>query len=152
MTISSSIALKAAKSVYVALWFFLVSYGGAWGQAFEGRELPSPAEIRETYQVALGDEDEVPDLLQSAFVAADDPDFFELPSRQSFFTEQIVKYEFLPFAETPVIRRLRIHLISLRIETTLSHEEILGWYVNRVWLGRGCYGVVDAAFAYFIAR
>lgn len=31
----------------------------------------------------------------------------------------------------------------------LSHDELLNWYVHRVYLGQGCYGVEDAARAYF---
>jgi membrane peptidoglycan carboxypeptidase len=146
---SPRFALRAAKLAYIALWLFLVSYNSAWGQPFEGGDLPSLAEIRERYQDVLRDRDEMPQLLRLAFVAADDPNFFESPLRHSLFTEQVIKSNFIRFAETPVILRLRIHLISLKIEETLSHDEVLSLYMSRVWLGRGCYGVLDAAFAYF---
>ncbi len=150
--IDLSFVLQALRSAHFALWLSIVPSCGAWGQVYEGRELPSLTEIRETYQVAVEGGDEIPQILRFAFIAADDPDFLASPSNQSLFTEQIVKSEFLPFAETSAIRRQRIRLISLKIEASLSHHEILSWYTNRVWLGGGCYGIADAAFAYFGKR
>lgn len=149
LTIDLSIVVRAARSASFALWITLVPACGAWGQVYEGREIPSTAEIQDSYRVAVVGRDEIPQLLRYAFVAADDPNFFQLPSHQTVFTEQIVKSEFLPFAEKSTIRKQRIRLISLDIEATLSHDEILNWYMNRVWLGGGCYGVADAAIAYF---
>lgn len=40
-------------------------------------------------------------------------------------------------------------LLALRIETTLSKEEILHLYLNIIYLGEGCYGVESASRTYF---
>ena len=149
LNVDLSIVVRAASLASFALWITLFPASGVWGQVYEGREIPGPAEIQDSFRVAVVGKNEIPQLLRDAFVAADDPNFFQLPSHQTVFTEQIVKSEFLPFAEKSTIRKQRIRLISLEIEATLSLDEILNWYMNRVWLGGGCYGVADAAFAYF---
>lgn len=66
----------------------------------------------------------------------------------STITQQLAKNTFLS-AEKTFKRKLRELILARRIEKSLSKEEILEFYLNKVYLGAGAYGVQMAAQAYF---
>ncbi len=39
--------------------------------------------------------------------------------------------------------------LAFVIGETLTHDEIIAWYANQIFLGQTCFGVADASMAYF---
>lgn len=66
----------------------------------------------------------------------------------STLTMQLARVSF-GIEEKSLHRKLLEAVLALRIEQTFSKKEILSFYVNRVYLGSGIYGVERAAQAYF---
>jgi len=113
--------------------------------------------------------DDVPPLLVKAFLAAEDDHFFEhsgvdLPGlmraalelartgkkRQggSTITMQVARNFFLS-SEKTYLRKLTEILLAFRIEDSLSKDEILELYFNKIYLGHRAYGVEAAAHVYY---
>jgi len=114
----------------------------------------------------------IPDHVVQAFVSAEDQNFYEHPGVDfvgiaraavtnlrnigtgrrpvgaSTITQQIAK-NFLLSNEVSITRKAREALLALRIEETLSKDQILELYLNQIYLGRGAYGVAAASLAYF---
>lgn len=66
----------------------------------------------------------------------------------STLTQQLVKLLALN-REKKLIRKIKEALLSIRLETILTKEEILERYLNHVYFGHGYYGVKTAAKGYF---
>src|SRR5262249_54115021 len=66
----------------------------------------------------------------------------------STITQQVAKL-MLVGSERNVVRKLREAILAHKIETRLSKDQILGIYLNHVYLGHGAYGVQAAAEIYF---
>ncbi len=66
----------------------------------------------------------------------------------STLTMQLARNSF-ELRERSLKRKFLEMAIARRIEATYSKEEILGFYVNRIFLGSGLYGVERASQAYF---
>lgn len=66
----------------------------------------------------------------------------------STLTQQLVKNTELSPKKT-LKRKIKEALLSLKIETVLSKEEILERYLNYIFFGHGYYGVRTAALGYF---
>src|SRR6056297_229362 len=126
------------------------------------------AEFGEQRRIPLEIE-EIPARLQQAFLAAEDDRFFEHPgvdwqglARAAIavaltgeptqgggtITMQVARNFFLGREKT-ISRKVREILLALRIEHILSKEEILGLYLNKIFLGQRAYGVGAAAEVYF---
>ena len=114
----------------------------------------------------------IPKLVVDAFIAAEDKDFFthfgidlkaiaraslqnvprlirgQRPIGASTITQQVAK-NFLLSSELSLDRKIREVLLALRIENTLSKEQILDLYLNEIYLGKGAYGIAAAAMIYF---
>ena len=111
----------------------------------------------------------IPDVVQKAFVAAEDRRFFEHhgvdergiirafignfanPGRLqggSTITQQVVK-NLLVGDDVTYERKIREMIVASRVESTLSKPEILELYLNSAYLGRGSWGVEMAARSYF---
>lgn len=71
----------------------------------------------------------------------------ELREGGSTITQQLARNVFLTLERTPSRKIMEI-LLALRIETTLSKEEILHLYLNIIYFGEGCYGIESAARTY----
>ncbi len=112
--------------------------------------------------------DEVPEDLVHAVLAAEDRRFFEhggldhrglaraalanyragtVSQGGSTITQQVAK-GFLNDDQT-LTRKFREAILSVRVESTLSKEDILEIYLNKIFLGHGAYGVASAASRYF---
>ena len=113
--------------------------------------------------------EQVPDVVKKAFVAAEDVRFYkhhgvdylgilraawvnaragQVVQGGSSITQQVAKL-LLVGHERSLSRKLREAMLAYRIESQLSKDQILGIYLNHVYLGHGAYGVVAAANAYF---
>jgi penicillin-binding protein 1A len=113
--------------------------------------------------------EQIPDLVRKAFVAAEDGRFYKhggvdylgvlraawanLRARQvvqggSSITQQVAKI-LIVGQERSLARKVREALLAFRIEKRLSKDQILGIYLNHVYLGHGAYGLASAATAYF---
>src|SRR4029077_3402650 len=114
----------------------------------------------------------VPKLVTSAFIAAEDKNFYEhggidfsgiaraamlyiqtygsgrRPQGASTITQQVAK-NFLLTNEVSLQRKVKEALLSLKIERTYSKEKILELYLNEIYLGVGAYGVAAASLLYF---
>ncbi|MEX2659789.1 MAG: PBP1A family penicillin-binding protein [Acidimicrobiales bacterium] len=66
----------------------------------------------------------------------------------STITQQLVKNSYLTSQRT-VSRKLKEAILAIKVERQLSKDEILERYLNRIYFGRGAYGVEAAAQAYF---
>ena len=112
---------------------------------------------------------EIPPQIIEALVAIEDTNFFEhngvnidailraiikdikamsLVEGASTITQQLVKTMVLT-RDKKIIRKIKEILLSLRLESLLSKEEILERYLNQVYFGHGYYGIKTAALGYF---
>ncbi len=112
---------------------------------------------------------EIPDVVKRAFVAAEDVRFHEhggvdylgilraaivnlraghVVQGGSSITQQVAKL-LIVGQERSLARKIREALLAYRIEKRLSKDDILGIYLNHVYLGYGAYGIGAAANAYF---
>jgi penicillin-binding protein 1A len=132
----------------------------------DGRLLAEFGEVKRT-PVAYED---IPPLLISAIVAAEDDRFFEHPGVDyqgvirailnvlstggergvggSTITQQVARQNFLT-RERLYVRKFKEQILALRIEREFSKEEILELYLNSYFFGHQSYGVVTAARTYF---
>jgi penicillin-binding protein 1A len=116
--------------------------------------------------------DQVPDQLIHAFLAAEDSNFFNhggmdvsglgramlknvvnfVSGRRleggSTITQQVAKNVLLT-NETSINRKLKEAVLSARLESTLTKEQLLELYLNEIYLGYRSYGVASAAYNYF---
>src|SRR5690606_12322556 len=110
----------------------------------------------------------IPEPLVQAFLAAEDRRFFShggldvrglgrallanvrsgtVAQGGSTITQQVAK-GFLTQDQT-ISRKLREAILSVRMESRLTKEQILEIYLNKIFLGHGAYGVAAAASRYF---
>ena len=114
----------------------------------------------------------VPKLVISAFLAAEDKNFYEhggldfggiaragvnfvqnygsgrRPQGASTITQQVAK-NFLLTNEITYTRKIKEALLALKIERTYSKDKILELYLNEIYLGLGAYGIAAASLVYF---
>ncbi|CAA0114530.1 Penicillin-binding protein 1A [BD1-7 clade bacterium] len=123
-----------------------------------GNKRRSPIDIEDT-----------PKILIDAFLAAEDDRFYEhngvslnglgraiyqalsgasRRSGGSTITQQVAKNYFLT-PEKTVIRKLREIFLALQMERSLSKDQILELYLNKIFLGHRAYGVAAAAQVYY---
>ena len=111
----------------------------------------------------------IPPRIIESLVAIEDTNFFEhnginidailraiikdikamgLVEGASTLTQQLVKTMVLT-RDKKIIRKVKEVLLSLRLESLLTKEEILERYLNQVYFGHGYYGIKTAARGYF---
>jgi penicillin-binding protein 1A len=126
------------------------------------------AEIYNEHRLVLS-LDQVPPVVIQAFLAAEDGSFYQhqgvdllgivravianFRARQtvqgaSTITQQMIR-TFLLTNERTYDRKLKEMILAWRAERILTKDEILFLYLNRIYLGRGAYGVESAARLYF---
>ncbi len=114
----------------------------------------------------------IPKQLVDAFIAAEDADFFKhkgvdykgilramfknllagrIVQGGSTITQQVTKTFFLT-PKRSLTRKLKEVAYAFGLEQNLTKEEILGLYLNNIYLGNGAYGVEAAADSYFNKR
>ncbi len=108
--------------------------------------------------------------IENAIVAAEDRDFYshngvsvrgivraawanisggEVQQGGSTITQQYVKNAVLEDSSRTVTRKAREAVLAIKMERRYSKKQILGFYLNTIYLGRGAYGIEAAARAYF---
>ena len=113
--------------------------------------------------------DTMPEHLVQAFVASEDQRFYEhsgvdyrgiaraawanLRNRDvvegaSTITQQLARIVFLD-QERSFQRKIKEIMMALKLEESLTKDQIAERYLNLVYLGSGAYGVADAAWVYF---
>lgn len=111
----------------------------------------------------------VPNHVKQAFLAAEDARFYQheglnylgmlralwvnlragkVSQGGSTITQQVVKNVLLD-SERSYERKIRETLLAHRLEQHFSKDEILGLYLNHIYLGHGRWGVEEAAVYYF---
>ena len=122
--------------------------------------------VERRYLVPL---DRVPQHVRNAFLAAEDADFYKhhgvdpisiaraalanftqnrVVQGGSTITQQVVKTLLLS-PERKIERKAKEMILSLRLETKLSKDDILYLYLNQIYFGGGAYGVQAAAQTFF---
>ncbi len=112
---------------------------------------------------------DIPSHVESAFLAAEDADFFhhegmdvlgmvralvvnlragEVRQGASTITQQVVKI-FLLSDERTLERKVQELVLARRLEQAFSKREILELYLNEIYLGHGRYGIEEASRFYF---
>ncbi|MFN2526328.1 MAG: transglycosylase domain-containing protein [Actinomycetota bacterium] len=118
----------------------------------------------------LIDTDKLPKYVGEAVVAAEDRDFYEhngvspraiaraawanltggrIEQGGSTITQQYIKNAVLEDPERTITRKIKEAILAIKLERRYSKDQILGFYLNTIYLGRGAYGVEAAARAYF---
>ncbi|WP_069649365.1 penicillin-binding protein 1A [Caloranaerobacter ferrireducens] len=121
------------------------------------------------YRTIIEDLDEIPDYLENAFIAIEDArfrkhigiDFIriigalieDLKAREivqggSTITQQLAKNVYLN-REKKLTRKIKEAYIAIQIERHLTKDQILKLYLNTVDLGKGAFGIQEAAQTYF---
>ncbi len=116
--------------------------------------------------------DEIPGYMVEALVAIEDTKFFEhngvnpdaiiraivkdIKARKfveggSTLTQQLVKNKLLTRKKT-LMRKVNEAILAIKIEHTLTKEEIMERYLNEIFFGNNYYGVKTAASGYFHKR
>ncbi|HYN36520.1 MAG TPA: transglycosylase domain-containing protein, partial [Actinomycetota bacterium] len=105
-----------------------------------------------------------------AVIAAEDKDFYdhngvslrglaraawanltggEIQQGGSTISQQYVKNAVLKDPSRTITRKFKEAILAIKLERRYSKKEILGFYLNTIYLGRGAYGIESAASAYF---
>ena len=112
--------------------------------------------------------DEMPDMLQYAFIATEDARFYEhngvdvkriigalvsnftsnTTQGGSTITQQLIKQTVLS-SERSYKRKLQEAYLAMELETRYTKDQILESYLNTIFLGGSYYGVRVAAYGYF---
>lgn len=90
--------------------------------------------------------DEVPDLVTGAVLAAEDPGFFR--GSRTAIARQYVRVAG-NITDGSTMAKVRVAIMADKLEEKYSKKDILGFYLNTIYFGRGTYGVEAAAEAYF---
>jgi len=114
---------------------------------------------------------EIPKAMRDAVLAAEDRDFYEhgalsyrgmvraalanvtrreVSQGGSTITQQYVKNAYPKVGrEKNVLRKLKEGVIAVKLEKKYTKDQILGFYLNTVYFGKGAYGVDAAARTFF---
>ena len=112
--------------------------------------------------------EEIPTLVKNAVISAEDKNFYSHKGYDaigmakaavdaargsklrgaSTITQQVMK-NFLLSGERSFDRKIKEIILAVRLEGTLSKDEILELYLNEIFLGQNSYGVTAAAQTYF---
>jgi penicillin-binding protein 1A len=115
--------------------------------------------------------DKIPDHARQAVLAAEDRDFYEhgaiswrglarataanvlrrrISEGGSTITQQYVKNAFPGVGrDRTLFRKLKEAVLAVKLERKFSKDQILEFYMNTVYYGRGAYGIDAAARTYF---
>ena len=73
----------------------------------------------------------------------------EVQQGGSTITQQYIKNAALENPERTISRKIKEAILAIKLERKYSKDDILGFYLNTIYLGRGSYGIEAAARAYF---
>lgn len=107
----------------------------------------TPAGMRARYDAARVDWQPMPEDLANLVIVANDRHFRTRPLIRSAMVAHFARIN-AP-REKGLLGHARTITTAGAISGALSHDEFLDWYLHSVYLGQGCYGVDEAALAYF---
>jgi penicillin-binding protein 1A len=137
--------------------------------------LSSNGELIEEYAIerrVIVNFEKIPIIVKGAFLIAEDREFYnhpgisiqsllraiventakkswnKKPAGGSTITQQIAK-NLLVGNKRSISRKIKEAIMAFRIESTISKNKILEIYLNQLYLGKGCYGIAEAAEYYF---
>ena len=114
--------------------------------------------------------DDLPKYVGQAVIAAEDRQFYEhngvslrgiaraawenfqggrVSQGGSTITQQYVKVAILQDPERTISRKVKEAILAIKLERRFSKRQILGFYLNTIYFGRGSYGIEAAARTYF---
>ncbi len=132
-------------------------------------------ELIEEYAIehrVITDLNKIPTIIKGAFIVAEDREFYNhsgisitslfraitdntarknwtrKPAGGSTITQQIAKNLLVGNART-ITRKIREAIMAFRIEAVIPKDKILEFYLNQLYLGKGCYGIAEACDYYF---
>lgn len=73
----------------------------------------------------------------------------EVQQGGSTITQQYIKTAVLQDPSRTITRKAKEAILAIKLEREYSKDQILGFYLNTIYLGRGAYGIEAAARAYF---
>jgi len=157
--------LRRRKKLVAALSALILLGGGglvAWGYV---SSVPTPEHLfvpetttlyyadGKTVMARLGSErrtildpKEMNDAIKQATVAAEDLAFWE--GTRTNITRQYVRLA-ADINSRSTAANVRVAIMAGKLEDKFSKEDILGFYLNTIYYGRGAHGVEEAAKAYF---
>ena len=116
--------------------------------------------------------EKIPAIVKGAFMIAEDREFYRhsglsfqslsraiientakkswnrKPAGGSTITQQVAKNLLVGNARS-LSRKIKEAIMAFRIESSISKDKILEIYLNQLYLGKGCYGIVEACNYYF---
>ena len=157
--------LRRRKKLMAALIALILLGGGglvAWGYV---SSVPTPEMLAvpetttlyfadgRTVMARLGSErrtilppQDINDAVKQATVAAEDLKFWE--GSRTNITRQYVRFA-SDIKSRSTSANVRVAVMAKKVEDKYSKEDILGFYLNTIYYGRGAYGVEEAAKTYF---
>ncbi len=114
--------------------------------------------------------EDLPDYIEDAVISSEDKDFYkhngvslrgivraawanfsggEIQQGGSTITQQYIKQAVLQDPSRTIVRKAKEVVLAIKLERRHSKKEILGFYLNTIYLGRGAYGFEAAARTYF---
>ena len=118
----------------------------------------------------LIDTTKLPSYVGRAVIASEDHDFYnhggisiegilraawadlkggEITQGGSTIAQQYIKNAVLHDTSRTISRKLKEAVLAVKLERRYSKDEILGFYLNTIYFGRGAYGIEAAARTYF---
>lgn len=118
----------------------------------------------------LIDTSTLPRYVGQAVVSSEDKDFYEhggislkgivraawanltggqIQQGGSTIAQQYIKNAVLQDPERTITRKIKEAILAIKLERRYSKRQILGFYLNTIYLGRGAYGVEAASRSYF---
>ena len=73
----------------------------------------------------------------------------EVQQGGSTITQQYIKNAVLNDPSRTVTRKIKEAILAIKLERRFSKKQILGFYLNTIYFGRGAYGIEAASRAYF---
>lgn len=133
----------------ILIWLMSVGVLSAQEHTFEfDVETVSGEDIRVAYDHLSPGWPASPDQIRLAVVLAEDREFFNQFPIHSTMTTHLSRL--LLVDQNPVFQGQTARLkMALFLTNVLSHDEILTWYLQAIYMGQGCYGVTNASLAYF---
>lgn len=109
-----------------------------------GATLPTGSEIRATYDQNIAPQPALPRQIAEVFVTAVDPDFDQFGLRYTVLAKRAAQWI------TPCgLTKAQQLGLSGHLADALSREEVVKLYLEKLYIGRGCRGVAQAAQANF---
>ncbi|WP_412565407.1 transglycosylase domain-containing protein [Thalassobius sp. MITS945101] len=109
-----------------------------------GADLPTGSEIRAAYNQNIAPQPALPTQIAEVFVNAVDPEFDQFGLRYTELSKRAAQWI------TPCgLTKAQQLGLSGHLADTLSREEVVKLYLEKLYFGRGCRGVAQAARAYF---